>query len=113
MKRSPLRRKSSLKRQSLKRAAERGALEDLQWLVYLRDGEWCRADHRAGALHIELPGRCFGVIDFHHVWPVGRGGPRLDARNVIRLCRGHHDWAHGHPAEAMVAGVLASGPWWP
>jgi hypothetical protein len=48
--------------------------------VKKRDGGRCR-----------LGGRCAGTLDPHHIIPRSLGGRDTD-RNVVTLCRKHHDW---------------------
>lgn len=68
-----------------------------------RDG-----DCRARGL---LPGDCHGEHDLHHVLPRSMGGGNRQ-KNLIRVCRRHHDRIHHpfHEAAAVAAGLLRLGP---
>ncbi len=97
-----------LRRTALKPVSERRAAEHAQWQrvaqqCLVRDGFRCRG-REFGLEH-----ECGGKLDPHHLWPLGRGGPRLDLDNLVTLCRVAHDWSHRNPAVAGELGLLRSG----
>jgi hypothetical protein len=67
--------------------------------VMARDGERCFA----ASIVSEIA--CHGRLDGHELLPRGRGGDDEDPANVRLLCRGHHDWTHAHPNEAVERGL--------
>jgi hypothetical protein len=97
----PPKARKRLRPRSEERVAEDEQWRDVKLAVKARDGHECRA----AALVPEVG--CGGRLDPHHVWPTGRGGPRLDLANVLQCCRHHHDWIHHeHPARARELGLL-------
>lgn len=111
MKRTPIKRKSPLKTKtglsqssSLKRSpAKRVVKIDHAWreareVALVRDGYACRAFGVAGL-------DCFGRLHVHHVLPRSRGG-KHNPENLLSLCSRHHEWAHGHPADAKPLGLI-------
>ena len=114
MKRSPLTRKTELKRgaplrsnQPLKRTTRlrpgkrsRGVPADIRTTVALRDGG-CVARTAIPSV------ACWGRLDPHHVLRRSQGGPDTPD-NLVTLCRAHHEYVHGHPAEARALGFLRS-----
>jgi hypothetical protein len=53
---------------------------------------------------------CWGPLDPHE--PDQRSHDKnawLNAEQVVAICRGHHDWAHNHPAAAYELGLLRRG----
>jgi hypothetical protein len=48
---------------------------------------------------------CSGRLDPHHVLMRSQGGKDI-AENLKTLCRAHHDWVHGHPAESYALDLL-------
>lgn len=44
--------------------------------------------------------------DVHEILLRSQGGDILDSRNVLALCRDHHDYAHTHRDEAHRLGVI-------
>lgn len=100
MKRSPLRRKTPLKRTPfvVRRKKAQGVPKDIYAQVVLRD-QGCRASLLAPDV------RCFGRLDPHHVLRKSQGGPdTLD--NLVLLCRAHHDHVHRNPAWSKSVGLL-------
>jgi hypothetical protein len=67
--------------------------------VVARDGEVCFA----GPLVPEIV--CSGRLDGHELLPRARGGNPDDPSNVRLICRGHHDWIHAHPNDAVERGL--------
>lgn len=104
--RTPLARTGRLSPVSAKRTAQASEYLAALRIVRRRDCGRCVAGRWAGMVTAPFPTECHGPIDPHHVWPVGRGGPRCDPENIILLCRAHHDWAHGHPLLARAVGLL-------
>jgi hypothetical protein len=52
-----------------------------------------------------LPGKCAGRIDPHHILMRSQGGlDTLD--NLVSLCRTHHSWVHQNPEESYRLGFL-------
>ena len=67
---------------------------------------------RAGA-----PGGCYGMLTLHHVWPLGRGGPDVEANACIACAE--HNRMLSQDAEVMAWGEAngylvhgAEGPRW-
>ena len=109
MKRSPLRRGTSvLRRTRLRRASDKTiarADADREWRTAIleRHGGWC-------FLRGVDPGtfdHCGGPVDAHHIAAKGRW-PELRhvLSNGVALCRMHHEWVHNHPREARALGLL-------
>lgn len=48
--------------------------------------------------------------DIHEVVTRARGGSILDPDNCRAICRACHDWIHDHPKQATSIGLLASKP---
>ena len=94
--RTPLRRKSPLRSQSMRTVEQRALREAFQRAVLIRDGYTCRMHGRS----------CTSRLDVHHLHPVGRGGPRYDVDNGVTLCRQAHSYWHLHPIEAREQGWL-------
>lgn len=88
-----------MKRSPIKRKSKRRQAEDRQRVVIRVElleergelCEWCRTTV---------------WTDMHEVLPRGRMGSAVDKSNIRCLCRGCHQWVHGHPAEAARAGLL-------
>ncbi len=101
MKRSGfLRRKTGLKPVSAKREAQLDAYQQAKAAVILRDG-WCQGPKHG----IETP--CVGVLDPHHILPQSHfPQARCCPDAMVLLCRGHHDYVHGHPAWSRAMGLL-------
>lgn len=103
MKRTPLRPVSARRRATF--AARRQCID----AVLARDGGCVFARRysahlREGGEPLEVPTRCWGVLDVHE--PEGRHGENfLDPDECVALCRKHHDFAHDHPAIARVLGL--------
>lgn len=97
-------RRAPLRRVSKKREAEGPDYDRAVQYALVRDHFECKA-HARGA-----PGKCFGKLDPHHVFPVGEGGARCDANNLITVCRRHHDWAHFQDRKrAAKLGIITRG----
>ena len=90
MKRKPLR------RQSVKAAARAREFAQVRVAVFERDGWRCVLENRHG---------CRGPLDPHHIVRRSQGGTDSPF-NLVTLCRAHHDWVHGNPAEARQLGLL-------
>lgn len=87
MKRSPIKRKTSLNRVSSKRA------EELKEYRKLKGG------------HIKKRPVCEicetnKAIDIHHRLPLGRGGKLCDTTIFVAVCRFCHNYIHNNPAWA-------------
>lgn len=98
MRRSPLKRRTPLRRRGESR-------DDAMWRnVRDRrlelDGYECQAPARG------LAGECFGRLEVHHVLPRGRGG-KDTLRNTITVCLACHARIHAHPEAAYAVGLLA------
>lgn len=105
MKRSPIRRGTGLRRETeLQQKSTRRKAEDRLW-ARVRASTWERDAGTCQGIGV-APGPCWGSLEPHHVWPVGRGGPRCDPHNVTWLCAACHDWAHGNPLAAKEASLL-------
>jgi hypothetical protein len=123
MKRTPLQRKTPLKRSSLDSSSEVKRKTPLRQMSKKRQKEQ-RERRKFVADVLESRPRCQagalirGVMRAHpcHVWSVdvhepltrARGGSILDPDNAVALCRSCHDWIHTHPAEATYLGLLRS-----
>lgn len=109
MKRSPLSRKTPLKRGGpikrktrLRPVSAKRAKEQRQRRATLKamsaDQAICQRCHAAQA------------VDAHEVVPRSAGGSITDPANIRLLCRECHDWIHRFPAAARRAGWLAPKP---
>lgn len=98
---APLKRKTALRRQSVKARSQVAQRRKVVALVIERDGLLCYGHTVLPILH------CFGPLDPHEIVPRGRRpGGHLDPDNVRMVCRAHHDWAHGNPYAATAVGLL-------
>lgn len=102
MKRSPLARKTPLRRSGPIKPTRTHGTKAVPPSVYLavvrRDGE-CVGRRLVPEV------ACFGRLDPHHVLRRSQGG--LDTpENLILLCRSCHDWVHAHPALSVERGLL-------
>lgn len=64
------------------------------------DTKWRKARDRYLRLHplceqCELHGKIRIANMVHHIKPIDEGGPRLDPRNFMALCRDCHEILHG------------------
>lgn len=104
MKRTPLKRKTGLRRKQVRRTAPKPrtqtqVLDDLvRQIVLLRDDFRCQRCHAAGK---RGPG---GQLHVAHVMPKGQyPAMRHELKNVMLMCyRCHMHWWHKNPAEAML-----------
>ena len=97
---STLRAGKGLNRVSPKRKAEESERASVVAAAMERAGGRCEA----AVLVPEVA--CWGVLDPDEVVPRGvypKG--HLDLDNVRMHCRGHHDWKHAHPVEAVERGL--------
>lgn len=96
MNRTPLKRKTPLRRVSKKRQSEnRQYLK--QRKAFLEAHPYCEACLEEGEAR--------QATDIHH--RNKRNGARLlDEEYWMSVCRKHHDWIHAHPAEARKLGWL-------
>jgi hypothetical protein len=119
MKRTPLERRTPLRRVSLKRQRvnrERRELvrDQLTQRPWCEAGETIRAHWTArfGAtsshrLATASTWACQGrSVDIHEPLTRARGGSILDVANTVAVCRGCHDWIHDHPESATRLGLL-------
>jgi hypothetical protein len=104
MKRTPLQRKTELKRgNSLKQTKPmkkrvKAVPKDIYQQVLARDGGCV-----ARTLVPEV--KCAGRIDPHHALMKSQGGKdTLD--DLIAVCRAHHDHIHANPAQSYELGLL-------
>ncbi|WP_256789012.1 HNH endonuclease [Frankia sp. AvcI1] len=63
---------------------------------------WCQAMHLVP--HVMCGGR---AVDGHERLTRARGGSITDERNIVLLCRAHHDWVGAHPIDAERLSLLA------
>jgi 5-methylcytosine-specific restriction enzyme A len=47
----------------------------------------------------DMAGKTVMADVVHHIRPIDEGGPRLDARNLMALCRDCHEEIHGRKRE--------------
>lgn len=98
MKRSPLKRKTPLRRASPKRSKEL-ALYRKERDAYLMANPNCAARHAAGIT-------CSGDLQLHHYR--GRVGRLLRMDMFwLSVCAAHHSFIHDHPGMARELGLLA------
>jgi 5-methylcytosine-specific restriction endonuclease McrA len=96
--RTPLRPRKPMRRQSARKRAERGPRARCVAAVRARSGGLCEG---------RVPGVCTGTAtDVHEVVSRARGGSVTDMANCVHLCRDCHSWAHNHPAIAATLGLL-------
>jgi hypothetical protein len=115
VKRSPLKRRTGLKRGGRinpigrKARREREALEFFRDEVCRRDNGVCRAAMLRGPRNALLVCGRRGLhagTEAHHMWPEDRDRGIHDPERGLWLCTHAHRWAHEHPAEAAVLGLL-------
>jgi hypothetical protein len=110
LRRTPLKRTGSLKRTqamtshpTARRRSEgatgrSGIPEAVRHEVMMRDG-------RCVAPRLVPEVLCWGESDPHHVKRKSQGGEDT-TKNLIALCRAHHDWVHAHPDRSVSLGLL-------
>lgn len=97
---STLRRGGRLNPRSAKRVAEEQARAEVRRLVRQRAGGRCEARDLVPEV------RCWGPLDVDELEARGvHPGSHLDPDLCQLLCRGHHDWRHAHPTEALERGL--------
>lgn len=111
VRKTPLRRTGRLRAMSPKRRAEAAQRRAVIAAVKLRDGDRCHAQvvisRRAEAAAVHgWPITCDGPLDAHEkiprsAWP----GGHLVTSNVIMVCRRHHDWIDAHEITAATLGL--------
>jgi hypothetical protein len=119
--RTPLQRKTELKRAPMKRTVryelKRTPIAPKSAKQRKRDYAWrkCREawlvlnPHCAVCFHLKL--KLVKATEVHH--KRGRNGDLLcDTRYLASTCRGHREWPHEHPSEARAAGLLSSAADW-
>lgn len=120
MKRSPLKRRTPLKRggrlapMSPKRRSEARQRREVLIEVARRDGERCWAQVAIAARpdvarHRDWPITCAGPVDGHEVQTrARRPGGHLDPTNIRLVCRRHHEWIDTHQVTALTLGLLSN-----
>jgi len=113
MKRTPLHRRTPLRRVSLKRQRLMQ-----QRRMFVTDQLARRPDCEAGPLIRTGNEAVAGygastpcrrrAVDIHEPLTRARGGSILDPANTVAVCRGCHDWIHTHPESATRLGLLRS-----
>lgn len=98
MKRTPLKRKTELKRGKPLKSKPKAVAKDIYAQVLARDGGCV-----ARGLVPEVS--CAGRIDPHHALMRSQGGQDT-LEDMIAVCRRHHDWIHNHPARSYELGLL-------
>ena len=99
IRRSPITRRTPLKRTALKRKPKRRAVpSDIYQQVLARD-MGC-----VGRAYLPFV-QCYGRIDPHHVLRRSQGGQDTPD-NLISLCRAHHSFVHDHPQQSYDLGLL-------
>lgn len=107
MKRSPLKRTTTLKRgtSTLKRTPFRPKSKRPRGVpTSVRNDVFAR-DRGCVAVLLVRDVRCSGPLDPHHVLRRSQGGTDT-ADNLLTLCRAHHRWVHEHPALSIEIGLL-------
>lgn len=100
MKRSPLERRTPLRKQSRKRAKEQAARRQVVADALERADYTCKARDLVPAI------ACWGPLDVdEYEARSARPGGHLDPDNVQVLCRRHHNWKHEHPLDAAAVGL--------
>lgn len=103
MKRSPLRRRTPMRRQSTSHQQQRAEYTEF------------RADYLAAHPECEAFPRCDDWRDpvctiradqLHHIKPRGRGGAVTAADNVLAVCGACHRWIHANPIRARELRLL-------
>ena len=107
MKRTPLKRKTPLKRTgSLVPVSKRRAKTNRQRAKFVKEElgkrQWCEA-------HIASVCTRYAV-EIHEPIPRSLGGSILDRANSVAICRPCHRWIHDNVKEAMKLGLLKSNP---
>jgi hypothetical protein len=102
MKRTPLQRKTPLKRSRAPKSKPKPVSTDLYAEVVRRD-MGCVAQRLVPEI------KCAGRLDPHHVLMRSQGGQDT-AQNLKTLCRAHHDWVHNHPALSYELDLLRRRP---
>lgn len=101
MRRTPLKRKTPLRRGKRPRRVSANQAEAIA----------TRRDLRAELLDERGPlcecGCGAEWTDMHERLPRARGGSPVDKRNILCLARGCHRWVHENPREAKQRGLLA------
>lgn len=95
-----MKRSGALKKESAKTKARKGERAQVKQAALDRANNDCEAR----LLVMSTP--CFGPLDAHERLPRSRGGDAYDLANVLCVCRGHHEWIHGHPREAKELDLL-------
>ena len=127
MKRSPLKRKTELKKVSDKKLEEmeqqkndygynstikrvsvkQKKVEAKHYQIkkeLLAQGNICEVKR----LQYTQLGACNDIMDLHEILPRGRGGRADDPDNVVIICRKHHMWVGDNQLEAKRLGLLES-----
>lgn len=95
----PLKRTGSLVRKTQLKGKSKPTSKEIYKQALARD---------LGCCGTQLPGKCGGRIDPHHIKMRSQGGEdTLD--NLVCLCRVHHSWVHEHPDESYRLGYLKHG----
>jgi hypothetical protein len=106
MRRSPIARRTPLRRVSLRRQR----VASLRRLAVAE--ALLRADYRCeGHPYLERVGAqvaCDGPLDPHEPLTRARGGSIVDPDNIVIVCRNVHNWTHANPSLATEAGLLRS-----
>jgi hypothetical protein len=115
MKRTPLKRKTPLKRGgrlqsvSAKRKAEQGDRDECRRLVMARAAGRCEVCPRIADVDPVTASECYRTAsDVHEIKTRARGGSIFEPENCLAVCRKAHDWIHANPALATPLGLLAS-----
>ena len=103
MKRTPLKRKTPLKRTgSLAPVSKKRARTNRQRAKFVQEElsnrQWCEA---------HVPNVCTRYsVEIHEPFPRSLGGSILDRANSIAICRACHRWVHDNVKEACQLGLL-------
>lgn len=101
MKRSPLKRTSSLKRTAFK--PKRNSKKESDWAKARRHA----MDRSSGRCHASIPAAaCSGHAEHvHHIKRRSQGGNN-ELSNLLVCCFACHEWIHRNPEEATKKGFL-------
>lgn len=99
MKRSPLRRKTSLRKVRKKPLSDPSRLSAPS--ISEIDALWSKVVKTLAAHECQLWNcrrRCGGIMNAHHIFSRTSMATRWDLENGVCICHGHHRWIHSNPA---------------
>jgi len=118
VKRSPIQRKtplkrgdSQLKRTPLKQVSKKRAKLNRERATFVKSYLSRQPTCEAGRVieTADVRHRCsITAVDVHEMLTRARGGSIVDEANVLALCRACHDWIHDNPKRATELAFLRS-----